>query len=192
VASRVGSNLAVGVVAAVLAALCAALVLSVLADDDAEPAAITLDPDGGTAPQVDLTGERAPAFDVESLDGETTAFTELRDGRPAVINFFASWCTPCVREMPGLESVHQELGDQVQFVGLSERETADDARALVEETGVTYAIGRDPGGDILTAYSGLGMPTTVLVAADGTITSSHTGRLERDELEQAVRDELLR
>jgi thiol-disulfide isomerase/thioredoxin len=182
----------VGVIAAVLAALCAALVLSLLTDDDAEPAVITLDPGGGTAPQVDLTGEPAPAFDVEGLDGETTSFTELRDGRPAVINFFASWCTPCVREMPGLESVHQELGDQVQFVGLSERETADDARALVDETGVTYAIGRDPGGDILTAYSGVGMPTTVLVAADGTITSSHTGRLERDELEQAVRDELLR
>lgn len=188
---RTGSPLAVALVTTVLTALVTALLFSILVDDGGpEPTPLTL-PDGGTVPRIDLAGRPAPDFDVEQLDGGETAFATFRAGQPAVINFFAHWCAPCVQEMPGLESVHQELGDRVAFLGVSERETADDARALVEETGVTYEIGRDPGGDIITAYSGVGMPTTVLVASDGTITSSHTGRVTPEELEQAIRDELL-
>lgn len=176
----------------VLTALLAALVLSLVGGDgDDSTTAITLDPDP-TAPQADLTGEQAPDFEFEDLaTGATTRFDELRAGSPAVLNFFARWCAPCVEEMPGLEQVHQDLGDRVTFLGLSEREPADDARDLVEATGVTYTIGRDPAGDVLTAYGGLGMPTTILVAADGRITSSHTGRITADELRDAVQEELL-
>ncbi len=181
-----------GLVAAVLVGLVTALALSVLRDDGApEPVALTLPSGDGTAPHVDLTGQTAPAFALEGLDEPPTTLDEVRDGRPAVINFFASWCAPCVREMPGIEALHQELGDRVQFMGVSEDLTDDDARALVAETGVTYPIGRDRSGDILAAYQGIGMPTTVLVSADGTITSSYTRRVDEAELEQAIRDELL-
>jgi len=192
-AGRRGSPLAILVVSMVLTALVAALVLSLLrgGGDDSDTTAITLDGDA-TAPQVDLTGEQAPDFEFEDLaTGDTTSFHELRAGSPAVLNFFARWCAPCVEEMPGLEQVHQELGDRVTFLGLSEREPADDARDLVEQTSVTYTVGRDPSGDVLTAYAGLGMPTTILVATDGRITSSHTGRITADELRDAVQDELL-
>lgn len=187
---RRGSPFAILLVSMILTTLVAALVVSLLAGDDGEaPADITL---GGTAPQVDLTGEPAPDFAFESLEtGEDVDFAAFRAGRPVVLNFFARWCPPCVEEMPGLEEVHRELGRRVAFLGLSEREPADDARRLVEDTGVTYAIGRDPSGDLLTAFSGVGMPTTVLIGADGTITSSHTGRITADELRRAVHEELL-
>jgi thiol-disulfide isomerase/thioredoxin len=190
---RTGSPLAVALVATVMATLVTALVLSILADDgdQPEPVRLTLPPDGGTVPQVDLTGQAAPDFDFEQLEGGDTDFATFRAGQPAVINFFAHWCAPCVQEMPGLESVHQQLGDRVAFLGLSERESVDDAEALVDETGVTYDIGRDPGGDIVTAYSGVGMPTTILIDENGIITSSHTGPVSPDELERAIREELL-
>ena len=90
-----------------------------------------------------------------------------------------------------MEEAHQELGDQVQFLGLSENETADDARDIVEQTRVTYDIGRDPDGQVLAAFDGLAMPTTVLVDAEGTITSLHSGPIDRDELLDRVRRELL-
>ncbi len=189
--TRTRSPLAVTLVAAVLAALVAALVLSFVLDDDeaadGNAPVLTLDPDGGTVPQVDLSGEPAPDFAYEPLTGgDDVDFAAFRDGRPAVINFFAQWCPPCVREMPTFEEAYQEHGDQVAFLGLSYNETAEEGAELVERTGVTYATGRDPDGDIITAFSGLGMPTTIFIAADGTITTSHTGPLSAGELEEEL------
>ena len=191
--NRVGNPLGVALVATVLAGLVTALVLSfVLEDDDApeaEPAVLTLapGPGDGTVPQVDRQGEPAPDFAYEALDtGDEVDFDTFRDGRPAVINFFAQWCAPCVREMPDFEVAFGDYGDRVAFLGLSYNESADDARALVDQTGVTYATGRDPAGDILAQFGGIGMPTTVFIAVDGTITTAHTGAIPPAEL----RDEL--
>jgi cytochrome c biogenesis protein CcmG, thiol:disulfide interchange protein DsbE len=189
--TRTRSPLGVTLVAAVLAALFVALVLSFVLDDgesaDRDATVLTLDPDGGTVPQVDLSGEPAPDFAYEPLAGGADVdFATFRDGRPAVINFFAEWCAPCVREMPTFEAAYQEHGDRVAFLGLSYNETAEEGAELVERTGVTYETGRDPDGDIITAYSGLGMPTTIFIAADGTITTSHTGPLSAGELEEEL------
>lgn len=180
--------LAVGLVAMALAALVTALALSLAAGDDegaSDPSVLTLDPDTtGTVPQSDLAGEPAPDFAYEPLSGgPERTFDDLRDGRPALINFFAEWCVPCVQEMPDLEAAHQAYGDRVAFLGLSYNESAEDAVTLVERTGVTYETGRDPAGDILTSFAGLGMPTTVFVQADGTIATTHTGRITPDDLD---------
>ena len=191
--TRARSPLGVMLVAAVLAALVAALVLSFVLED-AEPVdgvatVLTLTPDGGSVPQVDLAGEPAPDFTYEPLAGGADVdFAAFRGGRPAVINFFAEWCAPCVREMPTFESAYQDHGDRVAFLGLSYNETAEDGLALVERTGVTYETGRDPDGAIITAFSGLGMPTTIFIAADGTITTSHTGPLTAGELEEELEE----
>ena len=194
--------LAAVVLATVAAALAAALVVSILTDgSDDEPAPDTLSlqpgaPSGGIASGVDLSGTRAPDFDFEPLrvagaDGsDDLDFAEYRDGRPMVLNFFGSWCAPCVQEMPDLQSVSQEVADEVVFLGLAERDTVEDALEIVDRTGVTYDIGRDPGGDILTAFEGLAMPTTVFIAADGTITSVHSGALTAGDLRARIAEEL--
>ena len=88
--------------------------------------------------------------------------------------------------MPDLEDAFETYGDQVAFLGLSSAESVRAGRELVERTGVTYDIGRDPDGDIITAFAGGGYPTTVFIAADGTITTSHLSQIHPDEL----RDEL--
>jgi thiol-disulfide isomerase/thioredoxin len=191
--TRVRNPLAVLVVGSVLAGLVVALVLSIATDDgdgsDAEPAVLTLAPDGeeGPVPQVDLAGEAVPDFAYASLrDGDESSFEALRDGRPALVNFFFKRCPPCVTEMPALQDAYEEFGDRVAFLGLSYQESVDDGLDLVERTGVTYEVGRDAAGDIFTQLSGIGFPTTVFVAADGTVVTAHTGRIRPDEL----RDEL--
>jgi cytochrome c biogenesis protein CcmG, thiol:disulfide interchange protein DsbE len=187
---RVRHTSSVVLVAVVLAGLVTALVLSFVLEDDPAPApddALTLDPDNtGTIDAVDLRGTPAPDFAYEPLSGGEVLFQEVRDGRPAVINFFARSCVPCVREMPALEAAFQEHRGQVAFFGLSERESVEDAMELVERTGVTYDIGRDPDGAIIAAFEGFGLPTTVFVAADGTITASYTGEIEADELQGEI------
>lgn len=196
--SRVRSPFGVALVATVLAGLVTALVLSfVLEDDEApteEPALLTLapGPDDGTVPQSDLQGQPAPAFSfarLEDPEGEEVAFETFRDGRPAVVNFFYKDCPPCVAEMPALQAAYEDYGDEVAFLGLSYQESVEDGLELVERTGVTYEIGRDPSGELITAFAGVGLPTTVFIAADGTINATHTGDVRADleaELEELV------
>jgi len=195
--SRVRSPFGVALVATVLAGLVTALVLSFVLDDEtpaADPAALTLapGPGDGTVPQSDLQGEPAPEFSYAQLDdpeGDEVDFETFRDGRPAVVNFFYKDCPPCVAEMPALEAAHEAYGNEVAFLGLSYQESVEDGRELVERTGVTYEIGRDPSGELITAFAGVGLPTTVFIAADGTISATHTGDVRGDleaELEELV------
>ena len=196
--TRVGSPLAVALVSTVLAGLVTALVLSFVLDDEetaggpAPVVTLAPGPGDGTVPQAPGAGEAAPEFAFARLDdpdAAEVAFDDFRDGRPAIVNFFYRNCPPCVVEMPALQAAYEAYGDRVAFLGLSYQESVEDGRELVERTGVTYEIGRDPAGEIITGFSGVGLPTTVFIAADGTITAIHTGDVRPDllaELEELV------
>ena len=129
----------------------------------------------------DLTGQPVPEGSFSMLAGGLGSFADYR-GAPLVVNFFASWCVPCVAEMPAFESVHQELGAQVGFLGVNLRDAVGDATALVERTGVTYDVARDPAGELAGALGVVAMPSTVFVSGDGTIVATHAGELSADEL----------
>jgi len=127
-------------------------------------------------------GDDVQATDIEFelLDGGTTTVGAFLD-RPVVLNFFASWCTPCVTEMPALESIHQQRPD-IAFVGLAVNDTPTRAREIVADTGVTYATGIDPNSAIGNAHEILGMPTTLFIATDGEVVYQHTGGLTADQI----------
>jgi peroxiredoxin len=93
--------------------------------------------------------------------------------------------------MPEFEAVHQDLGDEVAFVGVAATDDRDAEMELIERTGVTYDTVRDPQGDVMTALGVLGLPATVLVGADGRIAEYHLGELDGKEL-RALIDEHLR
>lgn len=143
----------------------------------------------GLRPAVDPVGSPVPTVGWETFDGGHGTFADYR-GRPLVVNFWASWCVPCVSEMPGFESVHTALGDSVAFLGLNVTDNLDAARDLADRTGVTYDLGRDPTGDIVTALGGVNMPTTVLVDRDGRVVWVTSGKLEPDALEREIRERL--
>jgi thiol-disulfide isomerase/thioredoxin len=156
----------------------------VLADDDGDDTPvgeIALTPEGD-APSVD-------EVTFTTFDGEEVPLSSLRGG-PTVVNFFASTCVPCVTEMPAFEEVYQEVGDEVAFLGLAVADRADDALALVEQTGVTYPTAQDPDSAVITALGGSVLPTTVLLDADGEIVATHNGELDADQLRGLLADEL--
>ncbi len=133
----------------------------------------------------DVTGAALPSGSFSRLEGGLGSFADYR-GTPLVVNFFASWCAPCAAEMPDFESVHQDLGDRVAFVGVNLRDQVGAASALVESTGVTYDVFRDPSGDLATAMGVVAMPSTLFVAPDGRVVEVKAGELSADELRQRV------
>lgn len=107
-------------------------------------------------------------------------------GKPVVLNFWASWCAPCVKEMPALERVHRDLGGRVAFVGIDGRDSRRLALELMEKTGVTYPSGYDPTDAVHRRYRLVGRPTTVLVDPGGRILAVHAGELQESELRDLV------
>jgi cytochrome c biogenesis protein CcmG, thiol:disulfide interchange protein DsbE len=118
-----------------------------------------------------------------SLDGGAdTKLGDLLGSTPIVVNFFASWCVPCVTEMPAFERVHRDVGDRVQLIGLAYQDGDELAAETVERTGITYPAFGDSGQDAMTYFGGVQMPTSVFIDTDGTVVDVHMGPLDEDEL----------
>lgn len=175
------------VAATVLALTAAGLVLVFLGGDDGND-------DLRTGNSLQLTPadgvDRAGAVDVEFTDpdGDAGTLRGLLDGRPMVVNFFASWCPPCIAEMPEFEDVSQDLAGTVDFVGLAVQDRPEDASRIVDTTGITYPWARDVRGDIAGAVGVVQMPTTMLIDADGNVVAVHAGALDADGLREFVED----
>jgi thiol-disulfide isomerase/thioredoxin len=133
-------------------------------------------------------GGDLPAAEVEMADGTTVALADVLDGRPLVVNFFASWCAPCRAEMPDFAAVHGDVGDRVGFLGLAMQDTREAGAELVELTGVAYPWGLDPSGEIFAELGGFAMPTTVYVAADGEIVGTDSGAIDEADLRDRLAD----
>ncbi len=114
-----------------------------------------------------------------TLDGVTTSFANYA-GAPLIVNFFASWCTPCVKEMPDFQRLHERHGERFQIIGLAV-EGERPARQIVESTGVTYPVGLDDS-DLLVELGGVAMPTTVFISKQGELLESHSGVLDYSNL----------
>lgn len=125
-----------------------------------------------------LSGVHALGF--VTLDEQPAAFSGYV-GCPLIVNFFASWCVPCVTEMPDFERFWNAHGTEVAVLGLAANDRLEDAIETVAERGVTYPTGLDEG-ELFIDFGGLGMPTTVFVSATGEILETHSGLLTLDDI----------
>ncbi|MBI2706301.1 MAG: TlpA family protein disulfide reductase [Actinobacteria bacterium] len=141
-------------------------------------------------PVTDLVGQPLPDLPYTTFDEQPASLSKYR-GRPLVINFWSSTCTPCITEMPDFQKVFEEVGDKVSFLGLDVQDSVESGRFLLEKTGVNYDVGSDPSGDTLVKLGGIVLPTTILVAADGTVKQLHSGQLSKEQLTEAINQYLL-
>jgi len=128
----------------------------------------------------------------ERWNGASTTLADLvaADGRPLVVNLWATWCTPCLEEMPHLQAAHEARGHEVRFVGLNVSDSPTRAAARADEMGITYLLGRDPDGEFSEALGAVGLPVTAFVDRTGRVAHVHHGPLDADALIAAVADRL--
>ncbi len=132
-----------------------------------------------------------PDFELPAFDGDGVIRAADYQGRPLVVNFWASWCAPCVEEMPALQEVAAGTDGKLAFLGVNTEDfERDKAAALVAETGVRYDLAVDRDGSLARATQLFGMPTTLLVDADGMIVYRHTGALTAGQLRELLRRHL--
>ena len=124
----------------------------------------------------------APDFSLPLLDEAELTLAEL-EGRPVVLNFWASWCPPCREEALALERVWRESSDDVWIVGVNIQDGHRAALAHVREFDVTYPNGRDTDGEITVRYGVIGLPTTFLVGRDGVVEGRWVGAVTEAQLE---------
>lgn len=139
-----------------------------------------------TDPNVPNTDDVAPNFTLATLDGQQFDLADhiSNDGRPIVLNLWASWCGPCRAEMPDIDTAairHPE----VAFVGVAVQDSVEDAKAFAREIGVSYTIAFDDE-TVEDAYPVLGLPATFFISADGTIAKRHLGIVTVDSLDDDI------
>ncbi len=119
---------------------------------------------------------------VEVQDVATGAnVTIVPTGKPMVINFWFSTCTPCTREMPALSDAAEKYGDKVNFIGINPNDTRENAKAFLDNLGVKYASYIDDG-DQLSAAEVATFPTTFFLNAQGVIVKMQSGELKPEDI----------
>lgn len=126
-------------------------------------------PESDSALEIFQAGARVPAFQLARLDG-SAAGAGIFAGKTTLLNFWATWCTTCVAEMPALERLHLKLQDQgFQVVGISV--DAADKTAEVEEfvrrNSITFPVLRDPGFSTPRRFATTGFPESFFIDASG-------------------------
>lgn len=132
------------------------------------------------------TGQPAPDFTLKTLDGDEVTLSALR-GHPVLINFWASWCQPCRREMPELVRVyaaHRLDGLAILGVNLTYQDTLPDIRAFVKEFDVPYPILLDDTGRVAEdLYRLPGVPMSVFVERSGVISRIYLGAMSGEQVD---------
>mgnify|MGYP001550980761 CR=1 FL=1 len=133
-----------------------------------------------------------PDFSLTDLAGETRSGAEW-SGKIRIVNFWATWCPPCRREIPLLIDLQQEYGDRMQVIGIAIDDLAE-VQSYAEETAFNYPVlvGQQEAIDLGNAFvpDFVGLPFTVIVDAEDRITKVHVGELHRDEAEAMLAEVL--
>jgi cytochrome c biogenesis protein CcmG/thiol:disulfide interchange protein DsbE len=132
-------------------------------------------------------GRLAPAIDLPDVrtGRPRVVLAELR-GTPVLVNFWASWCVPCRKEMPLLAAADARLDGKVAIVGVDVKDNRAAAEGFLADRDVDYASAYDPDETLSDPYDLVGLPVTVLVGRDGRVLERVTGEVTRARLDRLL------
>jgi thiol-disulfide isomerase/thioredoxin len=133
--------------------------------------------------------EELPDFTVYTLEGEPVKLSDFR-GKPVVLNFWASWCGPCRREMPDFQIAYEKYKEDIHFLFVNmtdgSRETVESASSFLADSGFTFPVYYDTQMDAAIAFSVYSLPTTYFIDENGAVLAYGRGALNMATLEKSI------
>lgn len=135
----------------------------------------------GIALAVDL-GEPVPEFSAKTIDGQATVSNADFDGEVVLLDFWASWCGPCLQSLPTFTALQQDYGDYgFRVVAINVDENIQDAKNFLHKLSVNYTVLADSTGNTPTSFNLKTMPSSFLIDRDGTVRYIHQGYRAGDD-----------
>ena len=146
----------------------------------------TTAPDGS---HPEKTDPPAPDFYFTDYDGNRLQLSQF-EGKPVILNFWASWCGPCKSEMPDLEEAFKTYGGDIHFIILNmtdgSRETVQSARNYIDSQGYTFPVYYDTNQNGAISYGVSGIPVTFFIDAEGYVVGMYSGAMTANILQQGI------
>jgi peroxiredoxin len=135
-------------------------------------------------------GQQAPDFYFENPEGEATSLSQLQ-GKPVLVNFWATWCSPCRYEMPFLQQVYQERpGDELVLLAVNVGENSSQVSQFMESAGFTFTVLLDQQVTVARRYNVTGIPATFFIDKEGVIQNVQVGAFQSQAEIEAILDQL--
>ena len=137
--------------------------------------------------------EKAPEFQLTDLNGKQVALKELLKKGPVIIDFWATWCKPCVKSLPEIQKLYQKYkNDSLTIVGINVDgpRNRSKVKPFVKSMGLEFPILIDENGEVIQRYRLMSIPSTVIVSSDGNIVKVLKGYRPGDEnfLEKEIKE----
>lgn len=129
---------------------------------------------------------RAPDFALYDVDGQVVQLSDFKGEKPVFINFWATWCPPCRREMPAMQRLHEQQGDEVHILAVNYLESRAQVTAFLDEMQLDFPVLMDVRGDVNGRYGIWSYPTSLFVDRDGVVRGRFIGELTSEMMEEFV------
>lgn len=152
-------------------------------------AALPSETAGETVETTEPVDYSAPDFTVLDGDGNECRLSDF-EGKPVILNFWASWCGPCKSEMPDFQEAYEKYGGDIQFMMVNctdgSRETVDTAKAFITDAGYTFPVFFDTTYEAASIYGASSIPMTFFIDTAGDLVAYGTGALDADTLQRGI------
>ena len=170
------------VLGAVIFGIGAALLVLSYTEQDTRVAAVPIG-----ASSLLREGKPAPDFALKTLDGKRTLTLSELKGKKVLINFWASWCLPCVEETPALIEAYKQLDDpNVAFVAIGMQDETVNLKKFADNNAIPYLVVEDPEGKVGDAYGVRGLPMTLFVDSTGVVRTIVNGAVKREKVVEVM------
>lgn len=124
----------------------------------------------------------APDFTLPNLQNQLVQLSELKD-KIIVLNFWATWCAPCVKEMVFFQEIQTRYPDQVLILAINQEEKPEVVKQFIQDMGFSMEVLLDQKGEVINLYKVLALPNTFFIDGQGVVRYHHMGSLTKEQLE---------
>ena len=126
-------------------------------------------------------GNQAPDFTLKNIYGEKVNLKELQ-GKKVFLNFWASWCKPCEKEMPDIQKLYKNYGDKIEIIAVNMGEKKKTVMNFLEMRGYNFPILLDSNRELSSKYLVRAVPTSYFLDSEGIIMNKHIGLLNYEQM----------